>query len=103
MTCKRCGWTWESRTSEPKKCPSCFSPYWNKARVRAVTPKAKPVEPVPPEASVENLLGWLEDAPADEAKVSKETEYDTSGEFAQGETSLDQSMNQQRGRRGNKK
>lgn len=38
--CNRCGHEFMPRAStegrEPKKCPKCFSPYWNRARVRPV-------------------------------------------------------------------
>lgn len=40
--CKRCGKSWESRVAEPKRCPFCVSPLWNKDRVRAVGGGAKP-------------------------------------------------------------
>ena len=31
--CKRCGHTWHPRSvKEPKICPKCNSPYWNKER-----------------------------------------------------------------------
>jgi DNA-directed RNA polymerase subunit RPC12/RpoP len=31
--CLRCNYTWESRIKEePKQCPHCHSPYWNKPR-----------------------------------------------------------------------
>lgn len=42
MTCTRCGHTWMPRTSVltggtlPRICPSCKSPYWDRARVREV-------------------------------------------------------------------
>ncbi len=42
FTCNRCGHKWIPRENgEPAVCPSCKSPYWNKARVRKV---AKPIE-----------------------------------------------------------
>ena len=31
--CNRCDWTWEPTAQNPKKCPKCGSPYWNKPRV----------------------------------------------------------------------
>jgi uncharacterized OB-fold protein len=41
-TCNRCGHTWVPRENEePKVCPACKSPYWNKERVRGI---AKPIE-----------------------------------------------------------
>jgi len=30
--CLRCGNTWHPRTQNPKQCPKCKSPYWNKPR-----------------------------------------------------------------------
>ncbi|MDH5375063.1 MAG: hydrogenase maturation nickel metallochaperone HypA [Candidatus Bathyarchaeota archaeon] len=30
--CQRCGHTWILRKPNPKKCPKCTSPYWNKPR-----------------------------------------------------------------------
>jgi DNA-directed RNA polymerase subunit RPC12/RpoP len=45
FSCGRCGHKWIPRENrEPKVCPSCKSPYWNKPRVREVakaTTKAK--------------------------------------------------------------
>lgn len=29
VCCKRCGYTWNLRKSEPKKCPNCGSTNWN--------------------------------------------------------------------------
>jgi len=35
LTCNRCLHKWASRmVIEPKLCPGCKSPYWNKPRVR---------------------------------------------------------------------
>ena len=35
--CGRCGHEWIPQiTAEPKRCPKCKSPYWNKKRVRPV-------------------------------------------------------------------
>ena len=35
LSCNRCGHSWYSRTpNEPKVCPKCKSPYWNKKRVK---------------------------------------------------------------------
>ena len=35
LHCKRCGHTWYPRTpKEPKVCPKCSSPYWNKEYTR---------------------------------------------------------------------
>jgi rubrerythrin len=31
-TCQRCGYIWQRRTQQPKRCPNCKSPYWNKPR-----------------------------------------------------------------------
>ena len=28
MTCKRCGWSWQSRAALPKACPKCKSYEW---------------------------------------------------------------------------
>jgi len=37
LECNRCGHSWYSRTpNEPKVCPKCKSPYWNKKRVRKI-------------------------------------------------------------------
>jgi predicted Zn-ribbon and HTH transcriptional regulator len=31
LLCKRCGWLWVKRIErEPKNCPGCKSPFWNK-------------------------------------------------------------------------
>lgn len=34
ITCIRCGWQWIPKVENPKTCPSCNSPYWNKAKTR---------------------------------------------------------------------
>ena len=35
LKCNRCNHSWHPRSSnEPKNCPKCNSPYWNKDRVR---------------------------------------------------------------------
>jgi predicted Zn-ribbon and HTH transcriptional regulator len=34
VRCNRCDYLWFPRTlNEPKVCPACNSPYWNKERV----------------------------------------------------------------------
>ncbi len=30
--CKRCGYDWSSRVEQPKNCPACKSPYWDRER-----------------------------------------------------------------------
>lgn len=43
FTCNRCQKQWWPKSDKdivPKKCPGCKSPYWNKERVRNLTPKA---------------------------------------------------------------
>ncbi len=43
VKCLRCGWRWIPRKPEqPRWCPACNSPYWNRKRVRRGAPKAKP-------------------------------------------------------------
>lgn len=38
--CERCGHIWlPVSEEEPRVCPRCKSPYWNKPRVRAVPAK----------------------------------------------------------------
>jgi len=32
--CLRCGNKWTPRTENPKQCPKCKSPYWNKPKKR---------------------------------------------------------------------
>lgn len=32
--CNRCGNRWHSKIRNPKMCPHCKSPYWNKKRIR---------------------------------------------------------------------
>lgn len=32
MTCKRCGYRWEKRTKEPRKCPRCQTYRWNQPK-----------------------------------------------------------------------
>jgi hypothetical protein len=38
--CTRCKHQWVIREAEPKKCPKCGSPYWNKKRTRPATVQA---------------------------------------------------------------
>lgn len=34
-TCKKCGYTWESRTdTKPKSCPACKSYRWDKEPIK---------------------------------------------------------------------
>ena len=44
--CERCEYRWGSRTgsglrpkSDPKVCPKCKTPYWNKARRKNLAPE----------------------------------------------------------------
>ena len=39
--CKRCGHRWLIRVKDPKTCPKCKSPYWNKERQRAFKESAE--------------------------------------------------------------
>ena len=40
--CGRCGHEWIPQiTTEPKRCPKCKSPYWNKPRVLPVPKRGK--------------------------------------------------------------
>jgi len=32
VKCQRCGHIWILRKPNPKQCPKCNSPYWNKSR-----------------------------------------------------------------------
>lgn len=41
VTCLRCGWIWTPRVDNPRWCPKCNSPYWNKPRQRDSMPKAR--------------------------------------------------------------
>lgn len=34
LRCTRCGHNWIPRTANPKECPACKSPYWNRPRQR---------------------------------------------------------------------
>jgi hypothetical protein len=38
--CTRCKHEWVIRDKEPKTCPKCNSPYWNKKRIRPATVQA---------------------------------------------------------------
>ena len=38
--CLRCKHQWVIRGAEPKTCPKCNSPYWNKKRTRPATVQA---------------------------------------------------------------
>ena len=38
-TCTRCAHVWVPRVPQPRNCPNCHSPYWNRERVRPVPPK----------------------------------------------------------------
>ena len=33
LKCKRCGNEWSPIVENPKQCPKCKSPYWNKNRM----------------------------------------------------------------------
>jgi len=33
LECGRCGGSWSKRVDNPKRCPLCTSPYWNRPRV----------------------------------------------------------------------
>lgn len=35
MKCLRCSHEWMSKVKEPKRCPKCKSPYWNKPKLPA--------------------------------------------------------------------
>jgi len=40
--CNRCGHVWLPRTfGDPKRCPKCKSPYWNRPRRDRVTEKSQ--------------------------------------------------------------
>ena len=42
LNCLRCGHEWiPNRPVEPKVCPKCNSPYWNKPKVKQSGPKNK--------------------------------------------------------------
>ena len=32
VKCLRCGHTWQNRTINPRQCPKCKSPSWNKPK-----------------------------------------------------------------------
>ena len=34
VQCNRCQHKWATKLEEPRFCPRCKSPYWNKKRVR---------------------------------------------------------------------
>jgi len=34
VKCNRCQHEWPTKQKEPKWCPACKSPYWNRKRVR---------------------------------------------------------------------
>lgn len=40
--CQRCNYTWNRRVTEPKRCPSCKSAYWNQPRRSPKKPAAMP-------------------------------------------------------------
>ena len=46
--CERCGYRWGSRTgtgmrprTDPRTCPKCKTPYWNKPRTKRIQPGRK--------------------------------------------------------------
>jgi len=42
LKCNRCNHSWYSRTpNNPKVCPKCKSPYWNKKRIRKLGEQGK--------------------------------------------------------------
>jgi len=34
LSCERCGHVWDTRLRDPRVCPKCHSPYWNRPRTR---------------------------------------------------------------------
>src|SRR5258708_6170190 len=58
--CERCGNEWVPRTptQEPRNCPKCKSPYWNK-------PRRKPAPPMTFEAFRDAIKGVLEQTGTD--------------------------------------
>ena len=32
LKCKKCGYEWFPRVDNPKACPRCHSPYWDKEK-----------------------------------------------------------------------
>jgi predicted Zn-ribbon and HTH transcriptional regulator len=44
LSCLRCAHEWASKLKigEPKNCPKCKSPYWNRPRTRFVWHRRKP-------------------------------------------------------------
>lgn len=43
-TCLRCEYEWEPRKPEPKKCPRCQNPNWNRQTRRAKKPGSGAIE-----------------------------------------------------------
>lgn len=48
--CNRCGHLWKPRRPDPQpsKCPSCFSPLWNKARTYRIEGAEPPTQAAKP-------------------------------------------------------
>ncbi len=70
--CLRCGHKWVGRTkSEPKRCPKCKSPYWNKLRKQ--TPVMYNEESInSPKEVIGNFLGGLKNMVDENAQLRHE-------------------------------
>ena len=33
LLCQRCGAEWEPKVDHPRRCPFCYSPYWNRPKI----------------------------------------------------------------------
>lgn len=61
LKCLRCGHTWiPRRPKEPKVCPKCNSPYWNKPKWKGVKKMDKPKESYA-DYLYKNVLSRVED------------------------------------------
>ena len=50
-TCERCTHKWTSRVGDPKRCPKCKTPYWNRPRKLKKDEESKEVFPMPLEVA----------------------------------------------------
>lgn len=46
VSCLRCNWSWPLRNpkKDPKTCPKCKSPYWNKQRKKTIIDEIEDLE-----------------------------------------------------------
>jgi len=69
MECKRCHHKWTPRVPNPRECPRCKSPYWDKERKKR---GKEIVPPLPPEPKKEELVLMKKEEKEDEKQTQNE-------------------------------